>query len=234
MELKPQVPEPPSAEPNRYASAYPEEDRAIIQPGHESKPLGPRTNRNLIIIGAVIIIAAAIIVAAILLAMTFGWPNNSDPTGLAGIQNGQYATYHMSMASSSDPTITGTLTINISNVTSTNLTIIIVLSGGGVSNTAQYNFNYSGNNWTTVSFANAGGLSGGSSNGSNLTLLGQEQLSTIYGERITNHYSMTYPEYIYEFWSGTNGCPYKMVFTTSSGLTATCILQKTNILDFKT
>jgi hypothetical protein len=188
----------------------------------EPVPSGSKKRRNVALIAAVIVVACALIAVAVIVGLN----GNGD---LTGIKNGEYLSYDAS-ATMSGRTIAGSMRMDISNVTSSSLTMKVTATFGGSSQSEQQTVNFSGDSWATAQL----GTSSGMANGSSFTYLGQESLTTVYGAEMTSHYSTQYSGYTYEFWSGANGCPYKMLFSYTSGMVVTCTLNDTNIKDFKT
>jgi hypothetical protein len=176
------------------------------------------SRRNLAVIAIVVVVACAIVAAVVILGLGNG---NGD---LSGIRNGEYMSYNVT-ATMSGQTMTGTMRMDVSNVTSSTMTVKYTITIAGRSTSEEATLNYSGDSWSTAQVGTPGG--------SNTTYIGQESMSTVYGTMTVYHYSEQYSGYAYEFWSGSNGCPYKIVYAYTSGMIVTCMLHDTNIKDFK-
>ncbi len=225
----------PDQHPEQYqGSTRPQEDHNQYRPptnptGRGPIPKGLTRTRGLLTIAAVLIIFFVVILAVALIgSYLLGPSNNGNSNDIPGIANGQYLRYSATITTSAHD-FTGTMRIDISNVTANNFTMTYTYTINGVNQVTKQLENYSGNDWSTASFSDAN-----SSDNTSMTLVGQEQISTVYGNEMTDHYTANYSGYTYDTWSGTtNGCPYKLKFSYSDGMIVTCVLQDTNIKDFK-
>ena len=204
---------------------------AIAQPP-SSDAKGPRPSRmrgrrKFALYAVIIAFVCTIVLVLAIFVLGIG---NGD---LPGIRNGQYISYDVTAVPSEGRTLTGTLRLEISNVTSSNLTMKLTMTIDGRTTSMQSTLNYS-KDWSTVPIGTTEGLGGSSPDYFGQAYLGQESLSTVYGTKTVYHYSRQYSTFIFEFWSDANGCPYKFWFQYYlSGTTVTCTLHGTNIKDFK-
>lgn len=178
-------------------------------------------SRSIWIVVAVVVIVIVVIAVVLLVGLNHEGSSSS-------IENGDYMTYDVNVVSGSQ-FATGTLRIDISNVMPNNLTVTYTITTSIRSSSFSQVMNYTGGDWATASV----GDSGGSSDGSPITLVGHQTISTVYGNKAVDHYTTTYSGYTYDYWAGTNGCPYKLLFIYSNGMTMECTLSSTNIQSFK-
>ncbi len=184
-------------------------------------PEHKRSNHLWIALIAIVVVIVVIVATIAVIDPSFG--STLTGTHSEQVHNGDYLIYSATGTASSLP-LSGTLTLEFSNVTSNSCTMetTINLNGRTASSSDVVALASGGMTSTTGSVPGASGPA---------TLIGRENISTNYGQKITNHYSIPYSDYTYEFWEDAgNHVPYLLRFVYTDGMVLNCKLTSTNMM----
>lgn len=182
---------------------------------------GPKDSvgrKAFVVIIVIVLIMMAFMAAFIMLAKT---------TAAVGPQNGDYIEYSLtSMVQGQNST--GELRIDFQNVTASSFDMLITESFNGTTSKIDTRCSYSGNDW----LKNYSGESylRSSAMESQIIPVNQQTISTVYGQKLTNHYIINQSNATLEEWVDiSNYCPYKSILTFDGGATIVIVLTQTNI-----
>lgn len=185
----------------------------------EGKPQRKVISKPLIMIIAAIAVVAVIAAAVLLINPLMG-------SSTLEFHNGDYLMYSVSGLGAYNQPVSGTMTMTFENVTKTNCTLEMTAVLNSQINKQSMNIDLTSGDWISNT-----GSSGPDS--PEPMLIGKEALSTKYGTKTANHYSV--PDdgmgFDYDYWEdASSGIPYKFSYVYAGGGTITMVLIDTNMM----